>query len=48
MLKTYFLTKKYAKNIFLTKTGFFSPKSQNAQHVRTWIIRIWIQEVKYI
>ena len=26
----------------------FLPKSQNAQHVRTCIIQIWIQEVKYI
>ena len=33
---------------FLTKRCIFSPKSQNAQHVRTCIIWIWIQEVKYL
>ena len=39
---------KHAKNIFLTKNCIFSPKSQNAQHVRTCIIRIWIQKVKNV
>ena len=40
---------KHAKTIFFDqKLHFFSHKSQNAQHVRTCIIRIWIQEVKYI
>ena len=35
------------KTCFLTKKCMFSPKSQNAQHVRTCIIQICIQ-VKYI
>ena len=40
---------KHSKNIFFDlKLHFFSPKSQNAQHVHTCIIRIWIQEVKFI
>ena len=36
------------KTCFLTKNCIFSPKSQNAQHLRTCIIQIWIQEVRYI
>ena len=39
---------KHAKNMFFDKKMHFSPKSQNAQHVHTCIILIWIQEVKDI
>ena len=40
---------KHAKNMFFDqKKCIFSPKSQNAQHGHTCIIRIWIQEVKYV
>ena len=40
---------KHAKNMFFDqKMHFFSSKSQNTQHVRTCIIRIWIQVVKDI
>ena len=39
---------KHAKNMFFDQKCIFPPKSQNAQHVRTCIIQIWIQEVKTI
>ena len=37
---------QHAKNMFFDQKCTFLPKYQNAQHVRTCIIRIWIQEVK--
>ena len=37
---------QHAKNMFFDQKMHFLPKSQNAQHARTCIIRIWIQEVK--
>ena len=39
-------TTQHAKNMFFDRKCIFLPKSQNAQHVRTCIIRIWIQGVK--
>ena len=34
---------QHAKNMLFAQKMHFLPKSQNTQHVRTCIIRIWIQ-----